>query len=326
MLEIDYSLIPLAEEDLALVREEVSKKIEEGGVPTPDRTVDGRIVVLNPDLVQTVHQITDDLRPRLRRIMLAAQRGSTHLPAEELFQSITESDERLYLLIIELQSDFRFFSDFMDFIPRLRRENPELAVFLSGTMTHLREKFHQILSEGGASLVVEYPDGKESVEISDPEVFMARVTTQEQEISLSIPFFTEIRLSLVKGGKPIPFNLVTLRKLHSVLGHGEAKEVEMGKGRKERMIIIDLPIPLIHDFRFRQDRGLEFLGAVINGNKIFSRHFSDEKLEFRWVPMKGVDAFIRRNRAAEEEEILLDQVRVLRVNTLTGQVWWYTIE
>ena len=320
MLEIDYSLIPLTEADQALVREEVSNKIKEGNVPKPDRSVDGRIVVLNPDLVQTYHQITDELRPRLRRIMMPAQQGSTHLPAERLFNAITESDERLYLIIIELQSDFRYFSDFMDFIPRLRKENPEMAVFLSGSMTHLREKFHQILSSGGASLVVEFPEEKEPVEISDPEVFMERVTTQEKEVSLSIPFFTEIRILLQKGGKPISFNLVTLRKLHSVLGHGEAKEVEVGKGRKERMIVIDLPVPLIHDFRFRQDRGLEFLGAVINGNKIFSRHFSDEKLEFRWVPLKGVDAFLRRNRAGEEEEILMEQVRVLRINTLTGQV------
>lgn len=320
MLEIDYSLIPLTEADQALLREEVSRKIKEGNVPKPDRSVDGRIVVLNPDLVQTAHQITDDLRPRLRRIMLPAQRGSTHLPALELFTTISESDERLYILIIELQSDFRFFSDFLDFIPRLRRENPEMTVFLSGSMTHLREKFHQILSAGGASLVVEYAGEMETVEISDPEVFIERVTTQEQEISLSIPFFTEVRLLLVKGGKPISFNLVTLRKLHSVLGHGEAKEVEVGRGRKERMIVIDLPVPLIHDFRFRQDRGLEFLGAVINGDKIFSRHFSDEKLEFRWIPLKNVDAFIRRNRAGEEEEILMDQVRVLRVNTLTGQI------
>ncbi len=109
MLEIDYSLIPLTEADQALLREEVSRKIKEGNVPKPDRTVDGRIVVLNPDLVQTVHQITDELRPRLRRIMLPAQRGSTHLPALELFNAISESDELLYLIIIELQSDFRFF-------------------------------------------------------------------------------------------------------------------------------------------------------------------------------------------------------------------------
>ena len=232
MLEIDYSLIPLTEADQALVREEVSNKIKEGNVPNPDRSVDGRIVVLNPDLVQTVHQITDELRPRLRRIMLAAQQGTTHLPAERLFNAITESDERLYLIIIELQSDFRFFSDFMDFIPRLRKENPEMAVFLSGSMTHLREKFHQILSNGGASLVVEFPEVKESVEISDPDVFFERVTSQEQEVSLSIPFFTDIRILLQKVSKPISFNLVTLRKLHSVLGHGEAKEVEVGKGRK----------------------------------------------------------------------------------------------
>ncbi|MCH9045474.1 MAG: hypothetical protein IIA40_05155 [SAR324 cluster bacterium] len=320
MLDIDYSLVPMTEADHELVRDEVVRRVRAGEVPAPDRSLNGRIVVLNPDPVQTVHQISDDLRPRLRRILLPAQNGSTHLTAEHLFKAISESEERLYVLIIELQSEFRSLAAFLDYVPRLRLDFPELAVYLSGNLQNLREKLRQVLTDKSATLVLDFPEGAGRVEIDDPEEFARQVTTQEQEIAFSTPFFTEIRLVLKEGAKAIPFNLITLRKLHPIFGHGKAEEVEVGKGRKERMIIVDLPLQYIREFRFRQQRGLDFLGIVINGRTILSRHFGDEKLEFRWVPLGAVERFLRRDPGGKQEEILMGQVRALRVNTLTGQV------
>jgi len=320
MLEIDYSLVPMGEADEQFVRDEVMRRVEQGDIPPPDRSVNGRMVLVNPDLVQTLHQIPDELRPRLRRIMMPAQEGSTHLTAERMYQHIVESDERLYLIAIELQSEFRSFSGFLDCLPRLREQYPELAVFLSGTIPDLRGKLRQVLAEGGATLVLEYNGGERVVQIDGADAFERTISTQQQVVSYATPFFTEVRLLLEKGGKPIPFNLLTLRKLQSVFGHGEPEEVEVGKGRKERMIVIDLPVPLIHDFRFRQDRGLDFLGVVINGTAIQSRHFGDEKLEFRWVPMRAVEKFLKRSAAGSQDEIEMAHVGALRVNTLTGEV------
>jgi len=320
MLEIDYSLVPMTVADQKMVRDEVARRVEQGEIPPPDRAVNGRVILLNPDPVQTIHQVSDDLRPRLRRIMMPAQEGSSHLSAQKLRQAIVDSDERLYLVIIELQSEFRSLNKFLEYLPDLRRDFPELGVFLSGTLQHLREKFHQVLSEGQAILVLEYPDDRGVVEIRKPEEFIERVSTQEQVVSLSTPFFSEIRLKLDASGRAVPLNLISLRKLHAVLGYGEAQEVEVGKGRRERMIIVELPLEIIQDFRFRQDRGLDFLGVVIGGQDIPSRHFGEEKLEFRWVPMKAVEGFLRRNAMGEEERVDLKNVASLRVNTLTGQV------
>jgi hypothetical protein len=320
MLEIDYALVPMSDVDHEMVRKEVAQRVELGQIPPPDHKVDGRVVVLNPDPVQTVHQISDDLRPRLRRIMMPAQEGSTHLSAERIYRAIAESDERLYLIIIELQSEFRSLSSFLDYLPRLRQDFPELAVFLSGSLHNLREKFHQVLAAGDATLVLDFPGERGAVEIASAEAFVERITTQEQVVSYATPFFTEIRLNLDKSGRPIPFNLLSLRKLHPVLGHGEAQEVEVGKGRKERMLIVDLPVSIVQDLRFRQDRGLDFLGVVVQGETIHSRHFGDEKLEFRWVPLRSLEKFLRRSPGGEQEEIDMAGVSALRVNTLTGQV------
>jgi hypothetical protein len=267
-----------------------------------------------------VHQIPDDLRPRLRRIMMPAQEGSTHLSAAHLFQRIVESDERLYVIVMELQSEFRSLSAFLDYLPRLRDRYPELAVYLSGTLPDLRNTLRQVLASGGATLVLEYEGGQRVEEIESAEVFDRRITTQEQVVTYATPFFTDIRMVLEKGGKPIPFNLLSLRKLHPLFGHGEAVEVEVGKGRRERMVIVDLPVPLVRDFRFRQDRGLDFLGVVIGGQTVQSRHFGDEKLEFRWVPLSAVEKFLRRSPAGTQEEIDMRNVGALRVNTLTGEV------
>jgi len=320
MLEIDYSLVPMSPEDEQFVRDEVARRVQQGEIPAPDRSLNGRLVLLNPDLVQTLHQVPDELRPRLRRIMMPAQEGSTHLPAERIYQHIIESDERLYLIVIELQSEFRAFSSFLDYLPRLRMQYPELAVYLSGTIPDLRAKLQQVLAEGGATLVLEYNGGERVVEIHSAEAFERMITTQQQVVTYSLPFFTDIRLRLDRSGKPIGFNLLTLRKLQSVFGHGPAEEVEVGKGRRERMIVVDLPLPLIHDFRFRQDRGLDFLGVVIGGQVIQSRHFGDERLEFRWVPMHAVEKFLRRSPTGGQEEIDMSKVGKLRINTLTGEV------
>ena len=121
MLEIDYSLIPLSDEDWRLVDEEITRKLRAGEVPRIDKTHFGRVVVLNPDPVQTVHQIPDDLRAQMRRIMVPTTEGPLSLDAERLFRDITDSEEPLHFLIVELKSKFANFPDFLRYLPRLRR-------------------------------------------------------------------------------------------------------------------------------------------------------------------------------------------------------------
>ncbi len=96
MLQIDYSIIPLTDEDRRAIDEVISAKIESGEVPHIDKSHHGRVVVLNPDAVQTVHHVPDELRAPLRRSIHATMEASLPLGAERLFRGLVEEEGPLY--------------------------------------------------------------------------------------------------------------------------------------------------------------------------------------------------------------------------------------
>ncbi|MCH7478491.1 MAG: hypothetical protein IIA14_10365, partial [SAR324 cluster bacterium] len=320
MLEIDYSLIPLSDEDRKLVDEEITRKLREGEVPRIDKTHFGRVVVLNPDPVQTVHHVPDDLRAHMRRIMVPTMEGPLSLGAERLFQELTDPEEPLHFLIVELKSKFTHFPEFLRYLPRLRRRYPSLGVFLATDRATLLEKLRELMTEGRIRLDLVYPDARGVVELADPAELGETLSAQEEPVTFATPFFSQIRLMIGPENRPVVHNLDTLRRLHSQFGVGEAKEIDVGGGRTEKLIVIDIPIRIIRDFQFRQDRGLDFEGITRNGRKILSRRFDQEKLEYRWIPLSSIESFHRRVPGGSEQTVSIAGTRVLRVNCFNGQV------
>ena len=320
MLQIDYSIIPLTDEDRHAIDEVISAKIESGEVPHIDKSHHGRVVVLNPDAVQTVHHVPDDLRAPLRRSIHATMEASLPLGAERLFRGLVQEEGPLYFLIIELESEFKHFAGFLDYIPKLREHYPNLSVFLTGTLPHVIEKLQQALAVQGSTLQLSYADARGIVEITDGEELNQIASEQKQAPSFDSPFFSQIRLQLAEGQKPIAFNLDTLRKLQSQFGYGTPEEVDVGHGKIEKVIILDLPVNLIRDFQFRQDRGLDFHGVVRDGLTILSRNFEREKLEFRWIPLRSLEALLRRVPGHDTERVELESLKAIRINTFNGHI------
>ena len=324
MLVIDYSLIPLSPEDRQMVDDAVSHRIRSGEAPKLDKSEFGRVVVLNPDPVQTIHHIPDDLRANLRRIMVHTMEGPTVLRSERLLEELLDSDDPLHVLIIELKSEFAQFAAFLDCIPKLRQRYPDMAVFLNSGQTRALEVLQDPMVQGERILQLNYPDARGTVEILDPNELTQVISESTEPVGFSVPFFSQIRLKLEDSTEPAAFNLDSLRGLHGRFGVGAAREVDVGRGRKERMVLLDLPIRLIRDFQFRQDRGLDFAGIVRDGRRILSRNFEKEKLEFRWIPMASVESFMRQVPGDDLKIVNVASAAVLRVNTFNGQVTFVT--
>lgn len=319
MQEIDYSLIPLSADDRRAVDEEVARQLSAGKIPKIEKSHFGRVVVLNPDPVQTTHHVSDDLRAHLRRILLHTSEGSTHLRPERLFQELEEPDEPLHILIIELKNEFGYLKDFLEYIPRLRERYPDVGVFLNTDQATAIAKFADIVSDGKRLLQLFYSDARGTIEIEDPAELSQVVADVPDPVTFATPFFSQIRLKLPDSKEPAAFNLDTLRSLAPKYGVGKIKEIELG-GRKEKVIVVDLPARLIRDFQFRQNRGMDFQGVVQEGRKILSRNFAKQKLEFRWVPFRSIEGFIHRNPGGQEKIADVASTVALRVNTFNGEV------
>lgn len=320
MLNIDYALVPFTHEDREQAEQEIAERIDSGRVPQTKRGQEGRVVVLNPDPVQTDHQVPDELRPFLRRIMMPCQEGSLHLKAEKIFNQIKEPADPLYVIVLELESEFRELVPFLDCINRLRAQHPQLKLVLSGHIDHLIHKFHQILEDSHNTLLLNRMGGKNAVEVDSKEALDGIISTQEDQVVFSTPFFSQLRIATHGGKETQTYNLSQLKSLFPIFGVGEAVEVQVDRGRKERMMVIDIPLDAIKTFQFRPDRSPEFYGVRINGSNIPTRHFGDEKLEYRWVPMKTIEAFIKRPPGRKMEDVEMGNVRALRINTLTMEV------
>jgi len=320
MLEIDYSLVTLSDPDRAAIAAEAARKIKAGVAPALDKTKPGRVVVVNPDPVQTIHPVPDELRAQIRRGLIATTEGSIQLRADRLFADAMSGTDPLVALIVEVQNDFPAFGEFLDYIPALRARYPDCAVFLCGTVPNIMEKLRQVLSAGRTTLMLAYPDARGTLDIEDPNELSQAVSEAEQGISFTEPFFSQIRIVVDKSGKAQTFNFEGLRKLHPLFGHGEAKEVDLGGGRKDRVVVVDIPIRLIRDVQFRQDRGMEFHGIVYEKRTVLSRHFEQEKLERKFVPLRGIAAFLKKAPGQQVERADVASAKVLRVNCFNGQV------
>ena len=196
MLHIDYSLIPLSDEDQDAIDLVVARRLEKGEIPHIDKSHHGRLVVLNPDAVQTIHHVPDELRTPLRRTLHSTAEGAIPTPAKKLFRDITDAEDTVHLLIIELESRFVHFQDFLDYIPRLRAQYPDLAIYIVGRIGQLIEKFQESLRSGGATLSLNYPDARGKIEITDPNELDQIVSENQEPPYFSFPSFPQLIISM----------------------------------------------------------------------------------------------------------------------------------
>jgi hypothetical protein len=321
MLDIDYSLIPLDTRDREEIQEDIAQKINAGLTPSLDKTRGGRVIVINPDPVQTAHPISDDLRTVLRRITVTTAEGAIVTKAERIFADILASNEPVSALVIEVLGTFAQMDAFLDYIPDLRRRYPDMGVFLHGTTAGIMERLRQLVATKRANLVLSYADARGTVDISDPEEMGLAVKADQDAVTFATPFFSQLRIVVEKNTAPTAVNLDSLRRLHSVFGLGDAKEIDIGGGRRERVVVIDLPMRIIRDVQFRQDRGMEFHGIVQNGRPVLSRHFEREKLEMKWIPLRAMEAFLRRAPGQDHvQRVDLGKAKTMRINCFNGQV------
>ncbi|MDH4224654.1 MAG: hypothetical protein OEW12_03295, partial [Deltaproteobacteria bacterium] len=213
MLQIDYSLIPLSDKDTEAINLEVTRKIKSGVNPKIDQTKYGRVIIINPDVVQTEHHIPDVLRTPLRRIQIDSREGQLDLPAARLYANILESKDPVYAVIIEIQSRFAYLHDLLPYLIKLRRKYPDAGYFFLGKTADLLEKFREILSQKDVTLLLNYPDARGTIDIEDAEEISQAKDEKEEVPSFAKPFFSQIRVKVGPGGKPIPFTLEHLRKL-----------------------------------------------------------------------------------------------------------------
>lgn len=320
MLQIDDTIIPLDEEDERVIAELVRRRLDAGEIPAIGKDDHGRVAVLNPDPVQTVHHVPDDLRTPLRRGFAATKEGSTTVPPQRILEELREGEGRLYACVVELESEYPRLAALLAGVARLRPQFPEMMTIMAGSLTHLVDRLGPLLEPEGASLVLEYDDARGRVEIPDPAA-LARLAPAEREVpDLSAPFFAQLRLFIGKDRKPLPVNLDSLARLHAQFGHGELDEIDVGHGKVERVAVIDLPTKLIRAVQFRSDRGMQFHGIVRDGQEILSRHFGEHQLEHRWVPWRSLEAILKQVPGREVERIELSKVQALRINTFTGHI------
>ena len=88
MLEIDYNLFPLSEEEEAQVETRAAQLSRRGKPPALTPASFGRIVVVNPDDGFTLNHVPDDLRRPLRRAMLPVYEASEALDGSRLAADI----------------------------------------------------------------------------------------------------------------------------------------------------------------------------------------------------------------------------------------------
>lgn len=320
MLQIDYSLIPLSDEDNSQIEKDVAKRLAAGEMPKLNRSHAGRLVVLNPDPVQTTHHVPDSLRNYLRRVMLHVTEGPIKRPAEKIFKDLVESEEPLQILVIEQKNPFPHFGEVLNFLPALKKRFPNLGVFLSGDLPDCLSRFKEIMETEGLLAQLTYPDARGTIDIDDPAEFSQVITEEQKPVELKIPFFSQIRLALEDENRPVVYNLDTLKRLQTRYGYGEVKEFLLEGGQKERVVIVDIPIRAIRDFQFRQDRGLDFYGIVKEGYQILSKNFGKNDLELKWIPFKSVEGILKRGPSGVTEQVDVSQVKVMRVNCFNGNV------
>jgi hypothetical protein len=319
MIEIDYDLIPLPRERQVEIARDARTLASRGKVPPIGPADHGRLVVVNPNQGFTIHHVPDDLRKPLRRQMLPVYDGSNALPGEALLRRLLEqSEEPLRAVVIELHSQFPTAGEFVARLPELRAAHPDCRFLLHGDLNRVTTLLQQLMTGGQAVCRLGFHAYDGSIDLSGPEALANLLVDLPKYPTFSTPFFESLRIRI--GNRSDWFDLAALKRLYRLFGVGNIGELDVSGKLKDRLITVDLPLPVLEAVRFRKERGEAFQGIRLDGAKVPSARFTEQRMDGKAIPFNEIEAFYRRLPGRDEEEIALDRVRALRVNCFEGHV------
>lgn len=319
MVDIDYDLIPLEADKTEEVARNARILARSGKVPPISPASYGRVVVVNPDENFTIHHVPDDLRKPLRRAMLPVHEGGKPIPADALVRRIVEgSDETLHLLVLELHSEFPALYEFLDRLPDILRHYPECRFVLHAELTRVSTLLRNLLQDPANSCELRFHAFDGAITLSGEGSLDGMVVELPRYPTFTVPFFESLRVRV--GSRSMWFTPATLKRLYHQYGVGNIEELDLSGKLRERLTTVDIPLSAIEAVRFAVDKGETFHGMRFEEEKVFATQFKERGLDSREVPFDRIEAFYRRMPEREEEEILLENVRAMRVNCFDGHV------
>ncbi len=319
MLEIDYNLLPLSEEENAQIAARAFALARRGKTPPISPASYGRVVVINPYEGFTLHHVPDDLRRPLRRAMVSLYDASKLQSGSQLADQILESsDEPIYHIVLELHSDFPGIVSFFEQMPRIRRRHPYCRLLIHGNMMRVHDFLTSLLEQGGTSCELHFQHVEEGILLEDKEGLEALLLELPRYPAYPNPFFSTLRIRA--GGSAADYDISTMKKLYPFFGVGHIEELDLSGKLREKLIVLDIPVSAIEFIRFSKERGEAFRGVRLGGELVTTENFREAGLEERDIPFSMVQAIYRQLPGRGEDEILIDRVRALRVNCFDGHI------
>ena len=323
MLEIDFGLIPLSEDDQASINRVVRARLLQGQAPALDRSQGGRVIVVNPDsILQPLHQIPDHLRTLLRRVMLLTVQGSTVIRAPSLIKRILSSEEPLFAVIIELYAEFAEFPAFLKGLSQVQAAYPDARIYFSGPREQVVSHLHRLLGDGTQQLQFVYDDPRGTINVTQPDELPLQIKGPPElsERTLGEPFFQKIRIKLEGHEAPVVCTPVSLRRLHPVLGCEPVYQEEAAGGRREAVHLIELPLESIVDLQLPSAPVRDFHGILTGERTILARDFSKLGLDKRALSLSELQGLVQRTAGAPARAIMLAGIKSLRINCRNGHI------
>lgn len=319
MLEIDYNLFPLSDEEEAQIGVRARQLARRGKPPPLTPASHGRIVVVNPNESFTLHHVPDDLRRPLRRAMQQVTEASKELPGGQIAEEILEkSDEPIYGLIVEIHSRFPEAVSFLRQIPRIKFDHPKCNVMLHGEIIRVHDMLGEVLSLPGSTCDlffdhVDSPSTLDNVEqLGDLLLELPRYPT------LPKPFFSSLSIKELDAAEEFKFK--ELVRLYRTYGIGNIDELDISGKMKAKLIILDIPLSAIESIRFNKSVSEGFHAINLNGEIILATELESRGIAGRDIPFNTVKSIYRKLPGKLEEEISLDRVRAMRVNCFEGHI------
>lgn len=319
MLEIDYNLFPLSEEETEEIGVRAVALARRGKTPPLTPASYGRVVVVNPYEGFTLHHVPDDLRRPLRRALLPSTEASKDLTGSQLRSAILDkSNEPIYEIVIELHSKFSEVVSFLRQIPAIQRQHPKCRIMLHGELIRIHDLLGELLSQPDVSCELLFDHFEGSIALDNADQLGGIIVELPRYPTLPKPFFSTLHIK--DGEVAETFGLKDLARLYGMYGIGNIGELDISGKMKAKLVILDIPLSAIEFLRFSESRGEAFHAVNLDGEKVLSSEFADKGLLGRDIPFHALKSVFRKLPHQSVEEIKLDEVRALRVNCFEGHV------
>ena len=319
-MEIDYDLIPLESAQHEKIARDAQVLARRGKVPPISKYDFGRLAVVNPNRGYSIHHIPDDLRRPLRRMFVPIMEGSRQLAPDLVIERVLEgSEETLHGVLIELHSDFQFVHAVVTRLPEIKRRYPDCPLLLHGELPRMRALLGDLLDEEGTTCELGFHASGDTVTLRSQDDLSRVMVELPKYPTFPELFFDQLRIRLGKNRSEC-FTPASLKRLYHQFGVGNIDELDVSAKLKNRLITVDLPLSIIESIRFGSERGESFHAVRVEEEKIYSEHFKEKGLLGREIPTTQIQAFYRKLPGREEEEILMERVRAIRINCFEGHI------